>query len=387
VLSHRGRVEARPNRLASALARRRAAGLPFRDLTVSNPTRAGIPYDTEAIGEALSRTAARPYEPEPFGLLRAREAVLRLWAGRGVETDPSRIALTASTSEAYAFLLKLLCDPGDQVAVPRPSYPLVEHLARYEGVDLAPYSLAYDGAWHVDRDSLRRAITERTRAVLIVSPNNPTGSYLHRDDLAWLEALGLPIVSDEVFAPYPLLDEPGRPASALEADGTLVFALDGLSKGAALPQMKLAWITMGGPAARVAEARQGLEWIADTFLSPAGPVQHALPALLAQSAGTRRAIQERLRANRDCIARRTAGSAVSPLAVEGGWYGVLRLPAVRSEETWVLGLLEEAGVLVHPGFFYDFAAEPFVVLSLLTPEADLDAGVAQILDFVGAALA
>ncbi|HEY6460164.1 MAG TPA: pyridoxal phosphate-dependent aminotransferase, partial [Polyangiaceae bacterium] len=226
MFSARATFDLSPNPLAVALARARQASRPLLDLTESNPTRTGLPYPRDAILPALASPAALLYEPAPFGLAAAREAVARDLSAHGPQVDPSRVLLTASTSEAYAFLFKLLCDPGDQVLVPVPSYPLFEHLARLEGVHAVPYRLAYDGVWHVDLDSARRAVTPRTRAVVGVSPNNPTGSYLKRAELHALAALGLPIVSDEVFARYPLRDDPSRAASALEAGGApLVFAL------------------------------------------------------------------------------------------------------------------------------------------------------------------
>ena len=350
------------------------------DLTVSNPTRAGIPYDRAALARAMTPDAALVYEPEAFGLDVARSAVAALWRSRGIAVDPSRVAMTASTSEAYSFLFKLLCDPGDAILVPRPSYPLFEHLARYEGVDAVPYGLDYDGAWHVDVGRVKALVTGRTRAVVVVSPNNPTSSYLKRDELRELATLGLPIVSDEVFGYYSLGDDPRRATSALEADGALVFALDGLSKLAALPQMKLAWITVGGPPELTVPALSGLEHLCDAFLSPAAPVQHALPALLEQSAASREAILRRARANRDTLVRLSGGTPVTALHIEGGWYAVLKLPSLQSEEAWVLELLEERDVLVQPGWFYDFESEPYLVLSLLTPEADFRQGVQRIVD-------
>jgi len=255
--------------------------------------------------------------------------------------------------------------------VPRPSYPLFEHLARLESVEAVPYRLAYDGAWHVDLPSVRAAISERTRAVVTVSPNNPTGSYLKTSELAEVAALGLPIVSDEVFARYPLRTDPARARSALEADPALVFALGGLSKLAALPQAKLAWMAVGGERARVEAALARLEVIADAFLSVAGPVQHALPALLTSRAVAEEAIRERTIRNAAWLASAVAGSAVSLLDAEGGWYATLRLPRTRDEQAWALAFLEQDGVHVHPGHFFDFDHEAYVVVSLLTPEATL----------------
>lgn len=293
--------------------------------------------------------------------------------------------LTASTSEAYSYLFKLLCDPGDEILVPAPSYPLFEHLMRFEGVTAVPYRIEYDGAFHVELSSLKAGVSPRTRAVVTVTPNNPTGSILKRSELEGLCALGLPIISDEVFGDYRLA--PGSEAirTALGARDALVFALDGLSKTAALPQMKLAWMAVSGPEGRVREHLDLLEHIADAFLSPGGPVQHALASLLSASRVSSAAIQRRIERNYGLLHDICDGSAVTVLPVEGGWYAVLRLPAVRSEEAWVLGLLEECDVLVQPGWFFDFASEAFVVVSLLTPETDLDAGVNRLCSYVTAA--
>jgi alanine-synthesizing transaminase len=364
-----------------------SSGRPCLDLTVSNPTRAELPYDDAAILAALHDERSLVYEPEPFGLLSAREAIAR---ELGVAiAPPSRIVLTASTSEAYAFLFKLLCDPGDNVLVPQPSYPLFELLARFEEVQLVPYRLAYDGQWHVDTDSLRRAVGPHTRAILAVSPNNPTGSYIKREELASMTELGLPIVSDEVFASYAFEDDPRRAATVLEAaaagTGALVFALGGLSKLAALPQMKLAWIAAGGPDTIVQQALERLELIADSFLSVSTPVQHAAPSLLAARGPTERAIRERTRDNLATLRGLVGGgSAASVLNVEGGWYATVRLPRVQSEERWALDLLEKDGVYTHPGHFFDFEDEAHVVVSLLTTREVFAEGVRRIVSRVAA---
>jgi aspartate/methionine/tyrosine aminotransferase len=374
VLSSRTAHDAAPNALTLALRDARAHGREVLDLTVSNPTRAGIAYPQGAILRALSDPRALVYEPEPFGLPHAREAVA---AALSPSVDPSRVVLTASTSEAYSFLFKVLCDPGDDVLVAQPSYPLFDHLAQLESVRLVPYRLAYDGAWHVDLDSLRRARTPKTRAILVVAPNNPTGSYLKKDELAAIAELGLPIVSDEVFATYPLRDDARRAESALEATDALVFALGGLSKMAALPQMKLAWIAAGGPRAKVDEALARIELVADAMLSVGAPVQHALPALLATREVAAGAIATRTRANAAAVRHALAGSAATMLDVEGGWYATIRLPRTRAEEEWALDLLAH-GVYVHPGHFFDFADEAYAIVSLLTPPEVLAEGARRI---------
>jgi len=380
VFSSRTIRDRRPNRLAVALDRERARGRPLLDLTVSNPTTAGIPYPAAALLGALADPAALVYAPEPFGLDTARAAVSAELASHGVTCPPSQVALTASTSEAYAFALDLLCDPGDEVLVPSPSYPLLEHLATLEGVRLAPYRLAYDGQWHVDLASVHAARTDRTRAVIVVTPNNPTGSYLERHELASIASLGLPIVSDEVFAPYSLRPADERRArTALEAHDVLVLALSGLSKLAGLPQLKLAWIAVGGPDSLVAEALARLELVADTYLSVATPVQLALPAIFQAAGAVRDAIRARTAHNLATAVRIVhAGSPASLLNVQGGWYATLRVPTTHTEEQWALTLLEQDGVYVHPGWFFDFAEGAHLVVSLLTPEIDFARGLERI---------
>lgn len=383
MLSARSAFELAPNPLAQALAA--ARGRPLLDLTESNPTRADVPYEGGAFLPALSGAASLRYEPHPFGLDAARGAVARELSSFGPPMDPARIVLTASTSEAYSFLFKLLCDPDDEVLVPRPSYPLFAHLAQLESVRAVPYRLAYDGAWHVDLASLRAAITLRTRAIVTVSPNNPTGSFLKRAELDAIAAAGLPIVSDEVFARYALREDPSRAGSALEARGApLVFALGGLSKLAALPQMKLAWIAVGGDGAKVDAAMGRLEVIADAFLSVGTPVQLAAPAMLASRGTAEGAIVARTRANLAWLQAAASGSAVSVLDVEGGWYATVRLPRTRSEEAWVLAFLERDGVYVHPAHFFDFEDEAYVIVSLLTPEDVFREGMRRILERVRA---
>ncbi len=377
MFSSRGPAHRDPNAHSRAVATARASGRQLLDLTRSNPTTCGLHYDSEALEGALRDPILHRYAPDPRGLLGAREAVAGLWAARGVKTSSDRVQLTASTSEAYALLFKLLCDPGDEVLAPQPSYPLFELLAGYEAVHLRPYPLQYDGAWHVDLDAVRSAVTPRTRALLIVSPNNPTGSYLTRDELAGLVELGLPLICDEVFADYPLRSDPGRARSVLEARDGLVFALDGLSKLAAMPQLKLAWITAGGSPGLVTEALERLEVMADCYLSVATPVQLAAGRLLALRGPIQARIQQRLRSNLATLRAACAASPATLLDLQGGWYAVLRLPSVLGEQQWVERLLED-GVSVQPGWFFDFPGEPFVVLSLLTPEDDFAGGVDKI---------
>ncbi|MGD9906820.1 MAG: aminotransferase class I/II-fold pyridoxal phosphate-dependent enzyme [Vicinamibacterales bacterium] len=370
-----------PNRLTAAVAARRAAGRPLADLTESNPTRVGLPYPHDLLAP-LGDPRGLGYAPEPFGLRSAREAVAADYARRGVAVSPARIALTASTSDAYAHLFKLLCDPGDRVLVPQPSYPLFEHLTALEAVAAVPYPLDPHAGWRIDVEAVAAALDARSRAVLVVSPNNPTGSRLDRRDLDALAALaaarGVALIGDEVFADYPL-DDAGAGVSVLQQSEALAFGLGGLSKSVGLPQVKVAWIGASGPDAAVDEALRGLEIVADTFLSVSTPAQLALADLLAAGAPVRRAIQDRLADNLATL-RRVVGatSALTLHEPRGGWSAVVQVPATRSEETLAVELVERDGVLVHPGYFFDFPREAFVVVSLL-PEPDVfAAGVAGV---------
>ena len=371
-----------PNALTRAFAEARARG-PVLDLTVSNPTTAGIAYDEGAIVRAFAEPRMLAYEPHALGLRSAREAV-----AEEIGADASRVAITASTSEAYAILFKMLCDPGDEILVPAPSYPLLGWLAAFEAVRLSPYPLVYAGGWHVDVDALRAAVTPRTRGIVVVSPNNPTGSYLGSEELEAMLDLGLPIVSDEVFARYPLGEHvpDGRLDTVLRATRGLVFSLSGLSKMAGLPQMKLGWIAAGGDPLHADAAIARLEIVLDAYLSVGTPVQHALPALLAAGAETRRAISARTRNNlaivREAIA---AAPSATVLAVEGGWYVTLRVPETMNDEEWAVTLVSEDAVHVHPGFFFDMDRGAHLVISLLSPEAELREGLARIVRRIAAA--
>ncbi|MBX3230779.1 MAG: pyridoxal phosphate-dependent aminotransferase [Labilithrix sp.] len=361
------------NALTLALASARAEAR-FLDLTASNPTTAGLPYDQAAILSALDQRAALVYEPQPLGLASAREVV-----AKRLGIDPARVAITASTSEAYAVLFKAFCDPGDEVLVPSPSYPLLDWLASFEGITLRRYPLVYAGSWHVDVEALARAVGPKTRAIVAVAPNNPTGQYLSAHELDAMLAHELPVISDEVFASYPLATRRSdRLATVVHAKEGLVFALSGLSKLAALPQMKLGWIAAGGDPARVNEALARLELVLDAYLSVGAPVQHALPELLHAGELTADAIRRRTKDNL-AVARAAAAKhdLVTQLDVEAGWYVTWRVPATMSDEEWALTLLREDGVYVHPGYFFDMSGA-HLVLSLLTPEPDFRDGIERI---------
>lgn len=371
-----------PNRFALALARARQSAGPLFDLTVSNPTDVRLDYPEDLLAP-LSSSASLVYEPHPFGLPAARDAVAADFARRGIQVPVSRIVLTASTSEAYSILFKLLCDPGDQVLVPRPSYPLFEHLTRLDAVDGRGYLLEYHGRWSVDLDSVRAALSSRTRAILVVSPNNPTGSYLDGRDLA---ALGdicrqhhLALIGDEVFADYPLTDRVRSPGVLTLADN-LTFGLGGLSKSAGLPQLKLGWVGLSGPDDVVADALRRLEVICDSYLSVATPVQQAAGLLIARGAVVRERIAERIERNYDALVGLTAlCPSCAVLPAEGGWYAVIQVPATRSEEDLVLALLERDAVVTYPGYFFDFPREAFLVVSLLPVPDEFETGVARVL--------
>ena len=371
-----------PNRLTLAEQAARAAGARLIDLTETNPTRVGLDYPGR-IAAALAAPEALAYHPRPFGLPAARERVAAELAAAGAPVDPSRVILTASTSEAYAYLFKLLCDPGDDVLVPVPSYPLFEHLTRLELVAVRQYPLDFHGAWSIDAHAVEAAVTPRTRAILVVSPNNPTGSVVTRGDLASLAGLcasrGIALVGDEVFCDYLVDPRPDR-ARVLDQQDALTFSLGGLSKSAGLPQMKLGWIAAGGPAPLVEAALARLEIVCDTFLSVSTPVQCAAGALIEAGREVRAQILERVTTNlRGLQALAAAHPACSVLRVEGGWSAVVRVPATRTEESLVLDLLDRDHVLAHPGYFFDFPHEAFVVVSLLPPPAEFREGAARLL--------
>jgi len=371
-----------PTPLARLLEDMRARGEEIADLTESNPTRAGFEYPPGLLAP-LSSPAGLAYDPQPFGLPATRAAVARELERRGLAAAPGDIVLTASTSEAYSMLFKLLCDPGDDVLVPRPSYPLFDHLTRLEGVEARTYPLSFHSRWTLDVGGVRHAMTPRTRAVLVVNPNNPTGSFVSREELADLASFcrerDLALIGDEVFGDYPI--EAGWATSVLQEADTLTFSLGGLSKSAGLPQLKLGWIAVAGPADHVSRALTRLEIICDAYLSVSTPVQQAAPALLAAGADIRAQIAARVQANlRELRAQLSTRPACQVLPVEGGWYAVVRVPRLRTEEELVSHLLERHHILVHPGYFFDFPDEAFLVVSLLTRSEVFDPAIRLTLD-------
>jgi aspartate/methionine/tyrosine aminotransferase len=386
VFARRTNWELEPNRLTQTLEKLRAAGGDILDLTESNPTRCRLHYEEAQILRALAQPDALRYEPDPKGLREAREAVAAYYAERGATAGarihPERIVLTTSTSEGYSFVFRLLCDPGDQVLVPSPSYPLFELLADVQDVKLVPYPLFYDHGWHLDLHSLRLMVTDRTRALLVVHPNNPTGSYIKSNEAEALFELcrerGLALIADEVFLDFTHGGLP-RPSFAGN-ESVLTFTLSGLSKISALPQMKVAWVVTSGPQREAAQACERLEMIADTYLSLSTPLQLATPRLLDQRRSMRGQILERIAANLAELDRQLATQqSCRRLDLEGGWYAVLRVPVTRSDEELAVELLQQQSVLVHPGHFYDFPGEGNLVLSLITPAERFREGIQRVL--------
>jgi aspartate/methionine/tyrosine aminotransferase len=382
MFSRRVPGELAPNRLTRAVQRARLSGAQLLDLTLSNPTAASIPYPSSIL-DTLADPRGLRYEPAPLGLPAARVAVAEDYGRHGINVAPECVVLTASTSEAYSVLFKLLCGPyGDAVMLPVPSYPLFDHLTRLEGVSAIPYRLDYHGRWTIDFDTLDSQWTDTVRAVLAVSPNNPTGSVLTDGEAAGLQARcaerNAALIVDEVFADYPL--ETPAPGER-RAPASLTFRLGGLSKSAGLPQVKLGWFAVEGPEQLVRGALERLELICDTYLSVSTPVQLAAPSLIAAGAAVRASIHDRVRGNHRMLRQIAAGyPSIQVLPVEAGWSAVLRVPSTRPEEELVLELLERDGVLVHPGFFFDFPREAFLVISLLPEPATFTEAITRLLE-------
>lgn len=376
------------NPYSLAVERVKHSGRKLFDLTASNPTTIGLHYERERILRALQHPRALEYEPASKGILAAREGVASYYAEQGIAISAEHIFLTVSTSEAYSYCFRLLCDPGDEVLIPQPSYPLFEFLADIQDVKLRPYELVYDHGWQIEFESLRRAITPHTRAVMVVHPNNPTGHFTRRWELARLNALclehDLALVADEVFLDYGL-DAAEPPLSFVSNDTVLTFTLSGLSKICALPQMKVAWIAASGPSELVHAALERLDVIADTYLSPNAPVQWAVPELLATRQGIQRQLRARVQNNLaelDSQLQSSAARLVTRLELDAGWYAVLRTPVRHSDEETAIALLEQQGVLVHPGHFFDFPAAGYLIASLIAPEPDFREGIRRLLRFI-----
>jgi len=375
------------NRLTETLEEVRSSGARVLDLTLSNPTRAGLQYDELRILQSLASARAMNYDPQPKGLFIGRAAVADYYKiQHGIDDlDPEWLILTTSTSEGYSFVLRLLCNPGDELLVPKPSYPLFEFLADLQDVKLVAYPLIYDHGWQMDFPSLQKAVTKRTRGLVVVHPNNPTGSFVQPHEQENLNRFcdehGLALISDEVFLDY-VHDGTSRQTFAANRE-VLSFTLSGISKISALPQMKVAWIVTSGPAAVVEAAQARLEVIADTYLSMNAPIQWALPVLLEQRKGIQRQLMNRVLANLAELDRQLAGQKTCQrLDLEGGWYAVLRVPVTQTDEELAVDLLRRKSVLVHPGHFYDFPSDGYLVLSLITPEDEFEDGIGRMLEAI-----
>jgi alanine-synthesizing transaminase len=381
------------NAYTSALRRVRGSGRAIFDLTVSNPTACGFRQDEAAILAALRDPAALRYDPEPKGLPVARAAVVEYYARKnpGTRVDPENLILTTGTSEAYSFLFRLLCEPGDEILLAQPSYPLFDFLATIQDVKLRPFRLMYDHGWQFDFSALKKEIGPRTRAILVVHPNNPTGHFISSEEAAELSGIcaerNLALVVDEVFLDYEMratAAQEKRHGSFAANERALTFVLSGLSKISALPQMKVGWIAASGPETLVREAMGRLEVIADTFLSLNAPMQYALPALLEQRTTIQPQIMARVESNlRELDEKLAQQKSISRLEIEGGWYATLRVPAVQTDEALAIRLLEERSVLVHPGHFYDFPDDGYLVVSLIGRTDEFAEGIRRVIAGVG----
>ena len=372
------------NELTAAIRQRRASGSELFDLTISNPTHCGFDYDAAALLAPLHNPKALAYEPDPLGMITAREAVAQYYSDAGAGIPPDRICLTTSTSEAYSFLFRLLCNPGDEVLVASPSYPLFDYIARLDDVQLREYPLLYDPnadltsgqGWSIDLHALEASITTKTRAIILVHPNNPTGNLASQQERAELETLcaarNLALIVDEVFLDYAIAAP--QPSFAAEESCCLTFVLSGISKVCGLPQMKASWIAASGPSSLVGEAMQRIEIIADTFLSMNAPVQHAMPTWLETRHALQQQILDRARANLAVLDNHLQGTSVQRLAMQGGWTAVLRIPRTIGGREFVDAALDR-GVLVQPGDFYGLG-DARAVVSLLTPPAIWASGLA-----------
>jgi alanine-synthesizing transaminase len=385
MFSHRTDWKLTPNRFTQAQQELPAAGREVLDLTISNPTRAELHYDAETILQALTNPKAMDYDPQPKGLRSAREAVAGYYGKQHDDVNPESILLTTSTSEGYSYVLRLLCNAEDEILVPKPSYPLFEFLAGLQDVKLLPYPLLYDHGWQIDFPSLYKAVNHRTRAVVVVHPNNPTGSFVADQERTALNHFcreyNLALMVDEVFLDY-AHDGAPRATFATNHD-VLTFTLSGVSKISGLPQMKLAWIVTSGPGEAVSTALARLEMIADTYLSMNAPIQLAAPVLLEQRQSIQALLLDRVRANLSELDRALAKQKTCRrLDVEGGWYAVLRVPATQSDEDLAIEILRKCSVLVHPGHFYDFSSDGYLIASLITLPPNFRQGIARVLELL-----
>ena len=382
MFSERTNWNLEPNRLSRALAEHRAAGKRLFDLTAWNPTECGFAYEQTEILREFANPAALRYEPNPKGMLIAREAVAAYCADWGKGVSPEDVILTASTSEAYSYVFRTLCNPDDEILIPAPSYPLFEFLAQIQDVKLKRYPLVYDHGWQMDFHALEQAITPRTRGVVVVNPNNPTGHFCTGDDVLRLNRMcldrGMAIIADEVFLDYSL--QPRQVKSFAANAGVLTLSMSGLSKICGLPQMKLAWLLTAGPQEKKKQALDRLEVIADSYLSSGTPVQLAAPALLQSRQKFQEQVTTRVRKNLAELDRQLGNQkSCVRLEVQGGWNGILRVPATRPDEDLAIELLKTKDVYAHPGDFYEFPESGYLVVSLITPENEFAEGMKRLL--------
>jgi aspartate/methionine/tyrosine aminotransferase len=386
MFSDRTKWNLEPNPLSKALADRLSSGKPVIDLTESNPTKCGFHFESERILRALSDPGGLNYDPVPLGLLPARSAVADYYRSRKCVVNANDIFLTTSTSEAYSFLFRALCHPGDEVLIPQPGYPLFSFLADIQDVATVPYPLVYDHGWQIDFHALEGAVTPRTRAVVVVNPNNPTGHFCKPDDMHRLNQIclkgDLAVIADEVFLDFSIAE--GTHPTFASNDKALTFTMSGLSKTSGLPQMKVAWLIASGPEALKQQAIARLEMIADTYLSMNTPMQLALPILLELRRNFQQQCIARTRNNLAQLDKLLAAQKLcSRLDLEGGWYAVIKVPMTGSDEEWALELLSSRGVYVHPGHFYDFPANGYLVVSLIAPELSFATGIGALVDLIG----
>jgi alanine-synthesizing transaminase len=386
MFSDRSNWDQRPNSLSVLLQNKKSKGEAVLDLTVSNPTRIGLAYDFEEILAALSQPQSMLYEPDSRGLVQAREAIATYYAGHGEGVDLDAIFLTASTSEAYSILFKLLGNPGEEILIPSPGYPLLSYLACFEGLNAVSYPIRYDDrtGWSIDMDVLQALINPKTRAIVLVNPNNPTGSYVSRQELTALGMVcrdyDLALIVDEVFSDFMTSENPGRVRTAVNHSTSLTFVLNGLSKMVGLPQVKLGWIVVSGDPDRSAKALSRLEMMLDFYLSASTPAQHAAKRLLRQRQMIQRQMFSRIASNTGFLEKQIAETSnIRSLIREGGWYAVIEISDAVSDEDRAVQLLDQDNTLVHPGYFYDFHRDGFLVVSLLPPVEMFRAGITRLI--------
>lgn len=376
-----------PNRIARGLEEMKKSGTRILDLTESNPTRAGFRYLEPSLLTPFKNPKNLRYAPSPEGLLKSRLAICRYYREKGISVQPEQMILTSGTSEAYSWIFRLLADPDERILIPQPSYPLFSFLADLNDLKTDFYTLRYDGGWEIAIESLKTACSAKTKALVLVHPNNPTGSFVKKGEFSEIIRIAgensMALISDEVFSDYAFSPDPNRIRSFAECSDVLTFTLGGISKLFGLPQMKLSWIVVSGPKRLIHDTLARLHIIADTYLSVGTPVQEALNDWMKKRKKIREEILTRARENHVWLSEKTGGRAADLLHAEGGWYGILKLPRIKSEEEWVLEFLEQDRVLVQPGYFFDFKEEAHVVLSLLPPPHLFQTGVTRILNRIG----